>query len=87
MFESVDGHTDKQTPARPVYYKLTYSFIKISPLVPGKKILKVFLPYMSMAANLFMWMNFIFSVLTSLHSKLAENGPAATEKTKFNFHT
>ena len=33
-----------------------------------------------------MLMNFHFLVRTSLHSKLAENDPVVTEKSRFKFH-
>ena len=60
-------------------------FIKVGPVVPGKKIFKVFLPYMGLAAILVMDQHYVdefyYIVLTSLHSNnLVENGPVVSEK-------
>ena len=64
--------------------------IKISPEVPGKKILKCFTIYRHGShlghVTSILLMNFNFRVLQAYIQNLAENGPVVTEKRKFNFH-
>ena len=66
-------------------------------MVPGKKIFKVFLPCISMAAILVMWhyvdeFSLPCSYILTLHSyiqayiqNLAENGPVVTDKMSLGF--
>ena len=66
------------------------SFVKISPPVLEKKIFEGFLPYMAMAAILVMrpascHQIFIFLYLKAFIQNLVQNGPAVSEKIRFEF--